>query len=359
MQRLPLYILPLVLGVLLSAPATAASRPAVPCPLPPDPPTEAQRKFHPGHYVAIGGGELRKGATPPTGPGITGVQLRYRWVDLERKSGSYDFRRIERDLEAASRLGLQLVVLLEDKTFDGEAPTPEDLRERHTLKGHRGYTAARWEPEVRDRLESLVARLGETFDCHPNFEGVGFQETALSLDRAALQAVGYTPEKYRDAQIDLLRSAAASLPRSRVFWYMNFLPGNQEYLGDIASAVAGTGVVMGGPDILPDNQALTRRTYPFYERFRGRLKLFGSMQHDSYRHRRADTFTSQGGYWSMEDLFLFARDRLHVDYVFWEYRTRRQPADARDWSEAREVIARYPTIRAPGAAKEDTRSTTP
>ena len=43
-------------------------------------------------------------------------------------------------------------------------------------------------------------------------------------------------------------------------------------------------------------------------------------------------------------MFLFARDRLHVDYLFWEYRTKRQPADSRDWNDAREVIARYPTF---------------
>ena len=58
-----------------------------------------------------------------------------------------------------------------------------------------------------------------------------------------------------------------SVPRSRVFWYMNFLPGRQDYIGDIASALVGTGVVMGGPDVLPDNPALARRVYPFYDKF--------------------------------------------------------------------------------------------
>jgi hypothetical protein len=149
----------------------------------------------------------------------------------------------------------------------------------------------------------------------------------------------------------MLRGAAAGVPRSRVFWYMNFLPGNQGYLDDIAHAVAGTGVVMGGPDILPENSALEQRVYPLYDRFRGRLKLFGSMQHDSYRHRRggdglgAAVKPGSTELWSMEDLFLFARDKLHVDYVFWEYRTRRSPPDSRDWSEARDVIVRHPELR--------------
>lgn len=47
----------------------------------------------------------------------------------------------------------------------------------------------------------------------------------------------------------------------------------------------------------------------------------------------------------MEDLFVFARDELHVDYVFWEYRTRRTPPDSRDWNEARDVIVRHPELR--------------
>jgi hypothetical protein len=47
----------------------------------------------------------------------------------------------------------------------------------------------------------------------------------------------------------------------------------------------------------------------------------------------------------MEDLFLFARDKLHVDYIFWDYHNQRVPPDSHDWDDAREVIARHPTIR--------------
>ena len=121
-----------------------------------------------------------------------------------------------------------------------------------------GYTTLRWDPYVNDRLKLLVTRLGAQFDCDPQFRGRGVSGISLGLDEAALTCLGYTPEKYRDALISLLRSASASVPRSRVFWYMNFLPGNQQYIGEIADAVIGTGVVMGGPDILPDNRALAQ-----------------------------------------------------------------------------------------------------
>jgi hypothetical protein len=324
-------------------PAQAACRAVAPQP-------DAERKFHPGHYVTIGRQELRSGVNVNAvlGPGVTGVQMRYAWADLEPEQGRYDFSQIERGLATVQRAGLQLVALIQDKSFNQEIPTPAYLQDRHTLRGKRGYTAVRWDPVVMERMERLVAALGKAFDCQANFEGIAFQETALSLDEATLRQSGYTPEKYRDAIERTLTAATRSLPRSRVFWYMNFLPGQQQYIAEIADRVAGTGVVMGGPDVLPDNPALTRRTYPLYERFSGRMKLFGSMQHDSYRHPRAAR--AQGGdeYWSMEDLFMFARDELHVDYLFWEYRTRRQPANSRDWAEAREVIARHPDFRRSG-----------
>ena len=311
---------------------------------------ETGRKFHPGHYVTIGRHELRSGinVNAVLGKGVTGVQMRYAWADLEPEEGRYDFAPIARDLETVSRAGLQLVAVIQDKSFNNEVPTPEYLRDQRTLRAKRGYTALRWDPVVVERMNRLVAELGEAFDCHPNLEGIGFQETALSLDEQTMQQAGYSPEKYRDAIERVLAGATRSLPRSRVFWYMNFLPGQQQYIAEIAENVAGTGVVMGGPDILPDNPALTRRTYPLYDRFSRRMKLFGSMQHDSYRHPRAARTQGDDEYWSMEDLFVFARDELHVDYVFWEYRTRRQPANSRDWAEAREVIARHPDFRRSG-----------
>ena len=319
---------------------------------------DAERKYHPGHYVSIGRAHLRKGVDTALGEGVRRLQLRYRWADLETQQDQYDFSAIERDLAAVARANLQLVVMIEDKSFQNESPLPAYLHERYGVESGRGYMAKRWDPYVVERMSKLVQAFGRRFDCNPNLEGVAFQETAIGLDPAQRRQHGYTPEKYRDALLTTLRNATVSLPRSRVFWYMNFLPAKQDYIADIASEVAGTGVVMGGPDILPDNQALKHRVYPFYEEFRGRMKLFGSMQNDSYRHPRGGGKVTgknapvQGGmaeagpqgYWSMEELYAFARDRLRLNYIFWTYRPNSQPPGSHDWSDAREVIARHPTL---------------
>jgi hypothetical protein len=338
------------LGVVqvVAAPTSSASVPAVTtCATPGAPVSESQRKFHPGHYVSVGRAELPDGIGSVLSKGVTGIQMRYRWADLEPAEGQYQFAAITRDLEAAKRAGTQLVAMVEDKSFTGDLPTPAYLQSKYTVRNsNQGYTAIRWDPYVNDRLKQLVTRLGAQFDCDPHFEGIAFQESSLSLDEGTLDATGYSPEKYRDALIGLLRSAAASMPNSRVFWYMNFLPRNQRYIGEVATAVIGTGVVMGGPDVLPDNRPLEQRAYPFYNEYRGRLKLFSSMQHNSFRHHHGggEGQSGSGDYWSMEDLFVFARDKLHVDYLFWDYHARRVPPDSHDWNDAREVIARHPTI---------------
>ncbi len=331
----------------LSSCVSYAAEPSASCPRLAVSLADVDRKFNPGHYVAVSRAEAGNLVTAAQTPGISGVQRRYRWSQLEPTPGVYDLRIIEADLTVAARAGVQLIALLEDKSFDGTKPTPPYLHGEHTLQAKRGHVAKRWDPYVLDRLIRLTEAIGQRFDCDPNFEGIALQETALSMDPADLRAAGYTADKYRDALIRLLQGATAGLQRSRVFWYMNFLPGGQQYLDDIAKAIAGTGVVMGGPDILPDNEALAQRVYPLYDRFEGQLKLFGSMQHDSYRHPRGKATPGLGKpeFWSMEELFLFARDRLHVNYVIWEYRTKRTPPDGRDWSEARDVIARYPELR--------------
>ena len=78
--------------------------------------------------------------------------MRYAWTELESPKGRYDFAAIERDLASASRAGLQLVAVIQDKSFNQEIPTPEYLRERLTLRAKRSYTAVRWDPVVVDRM---------------------------------------------------------------------------------------------------------------------------------------------------------------------------------------------------------------
>lgn len=299
------------------------------------------RKYHPGHYVALlseYGSQAYMASSLK--PGVQGFMKRYRWRDLEPTYGNYDFSEIRSDLAWTAAYGMRLIVMIEDKSFKAMKPTPAYL-DAYALRNTRGgYTLARWNPYVAGRMKALLVALGR-FDGNWNFEGVALQETALTLESWVLDAQGYTPEKYRDYYISNLTAAANSLPTSRVFWFMNYLPRNQSYIGTIANAVAGKGVAMGGPDVLPDDPTLQDMTYPYFDQFRYRMPLFGQVEGECYEslHKTCCYATK---YWTMPELFRFARDRLHVDYMFWSRVTQQTQWNSYDWYDALPVIENNP-----------------
>src|ERR1017187_9848131 len=287
-------------------------------------------KRHPGHYAAVNEADEIQSIRHLDEPALRGVSKRYYWADLEPSKNDYYLDAIKRDLGFLKGHNQQLVVFITDKTFRaGKNPLPSYLA-AYGLPNARGVTAMRWGPVVVGRFVALNRALARAFDDDPNFESVTFQESALMIGPELRREHGYTPEKYRDALIQMLTESNQAFRRSQVFWYMNHFEGGDEYLGDIAKALIGSRVVMGGPDILPYRRRL-KGTYQLYEKFNGRLPLFCSAQDDSYRHDKNDSRNVGNaavtrdlpppaeGYVPMEQIFLFARDKLHVDYLFWSY----------------------------------------
>jgi hypothetical protein len=337
---------------------------------------QPSRKNAPGHYMTIGDGDIRRGdyyrrvsGTKPNLlalPGVQGVQVRYQWRELETTQGTYTFgsvkatyptteRTVRADLWRCQQNNSRLIILIMDRTFDGTNPMPPYLAsdpqyvQQVTTTGGTGsgYSAVRWNATVQARFRALVAALGAAFDSHPNWYAVAFQETSTGLDADQRAATGYidsgTTNNYRDALIANLRSASDSFPTSRVFWYQNFFPtpATDYRIGEVADAVKGYangnhGIVMGGPDIMPDKTELATRCYPRYGAppvgSWGELPLFCSMQFDSYDHVHTTASTNAnpdprmpndrwalGDYWTMDQLFRFGRDSLHLNYVMWEH----------------------------------------
>jgi hypothetical protein len=305
-------------------------------------------KYHPGHYLSIEINQGQEAIRDSKRPGVVGVQKRYPWAELEPEPDRYDFSHVESDLTLAAKLGLQFVMFVEDKSFIDRRPTPEYLRDRTLRTKNGGWVAERWDPKVRDRFARLLKAIGARFDGHPAFEGIALQESALALPEQSYTEYGYTPELYRDALIDTLKNARTSLPSSQIFWYMNFLEGGGSYLADVAEAVVAYHIAMGGPDVIPDHPGLQRFAYPLYQRYAGRLTLFCSIQNAEYALRRRGESeglgVQSGQYWTLEELFAFARDRLHVQYLFWDRKTWRKPPDSYDWTDALEVIRKNPAF---------------
>ena len=299
------------------------------------------RKYHAGHYIVMGrGADTQALMDTALKPGVVGLIKRYTWRSLEPSQNVYQFAELKSDLAWATAHGMRLIVLIEDKTFSLERPNPAYLDSLTPRNRTGGYTVVRWSPTVVTRFNALVKAIGVQFDKNPNFEGIATQETALGLDSPVLKQFGYTPEKYRDAYINMLSAATVSLPTSRVFWLMNFLVGNQSYIGSIAAAVASKGVVMGGPDVWPDNKSLQSKVYPFYTQFQGKMPLFGQVENVCYSlpHMTKPAATK---YWTMLELYNYAMTKLHVNYMFWVRVTK---SVAYDWTDALKVIEAHPRL---------------
>jgi hypothetical protein len=303
------------------------------------------RKFNPGHYTVLlystGGQRYMDEAARQ--PGTRGIMKKYRWRDLEPTQGSYNLSGIQADLAWAQAYGMQLIIMIEDKTFKLERPNPAYLDSLTPRNRANGYTIVRFHPTVVTRYKALTTAIGQRFDSHPNFEGIAQQESALGLDGAVLQQFGYTPEKYRDALISSFGHALTAMPRSRVFWYQNYLVGNQSYIGTVAATLGPKGLVMAGPDVLPDKRSLVEKSYPFFEQFKDKMHLGIQVENICYMHLHA-TSGYATKYWTPNELFTYAKNRLHVDYMFW-VRIPKEPAvGAYDWYDAVKVIQANPVF---------------
>ena len=302
------------------------------------------RKFHVGQWIVMGeNASTQELMSQAIQPGVTGLVKRYTWRSMESSQGVYDFSELQSDLAWAAANGMRIIAMIDDKTFDGTKAGPAYLDNYEARNNMGGYTMVRWSPTVVTRFNALVKALGAQVDSNKNFEGIATQETAASLDPSVAKAFNYSPEAYRDAYINMLSAAAASLPTSRVFWFMNFLVGGQDYIAAIASAVAPLGVLMGGPDVWPDNQSLKSKVYPYYAQFYGKMPLFAQVENVCYSEPHM-TSGFKTKYWTMTELFDYARTQLHVNYMFWVRVTKASPADAYDWMNALPIIAANPTF---------------
>lgn len=308
------------------------------------PPPPGNRKFHTGHWIVMGrdaGSQVLM--QQAVKPGVVGVVKRYTWRSLEPTEGAYNFAEVASDLGWAAANGMRLIMIIEDKTFVPERPDPAYLDAYTPRNRTGGYTVVRWNPTVVTRFNALTKALGAQFDSNKNFEGIATQETSLGFDSQTLNAFGYTPEKYRDSYINVLTAATVNMPTSRVFWLMNFFVGNQGYIADIASAVETKGVVMGGPDVWPDNKSLQSKVYPFYTQFSGKMPLFGQVEDVCYSEPHM-TSGFKTKYWTMPELFSYARTSMHVSYMFWVRVTQASPSDSYTWDNALPVIAGTPNF---------------
>jgi hypothetical protein len=291
----------------------------------------------PRHYVFYG--LERERITEPAfveTPALVGAQLKYRWSELEQRRGEYDFSAIRHDLDLLKRQGKHLFIQLQDVSFVEAHPNipnylleePEfhggvaagyfhpDNDESRTVFG--SWVPRRWDPAVRARLIALVKELAAEFD--GKIAGINFAETSIDFASDTEPWEGYTPAGYYEGILDLMQSARAAFKKSDVLIYANFMPGDPAVSGDGKAYLKGIyrladslGVGVGGPDLLPKRWFQRQHSLPLIAA-RAKGTVAGMAVQDG---NLADYDRQTGKRVTVEELDAYARDPLHLDYLFW------------------------------------------
>ena len=283
----------------------------------------------PRNFVFIGGDAVADHADLLARSDIEGVQAIYSWRALEPEKDRYDFSSIETDLIEADRLGIKLFAQIQDRFFSPEARLlPRYLLEEPAYEGGlarqydnpgeskpvaQGWAAKQWNPALRARFQALLAALAERFD--GRLYGVNLPESAVDL---AGSDPSFTCDGYFDAQIENMTAARAVFTRTLVVQYVNFWPcewnNDQRYMERAFAAAATQGIGLGGPDIVPFRPGQMKNSYPFFNRYRGRLPIVAmAVQEPTLTYVNPET----GERFTQGEFVAFASDYLGVDVIFW------------------------------------------
>jgi hypothetical protein len=278
-------------------------------------------KWNPGHYMLP-----FRGDTPAQRaksfdalarePAIKGAQVRYTWAELEPRKGQYDFRAIENDLAQLQKRGKRLVIQVMDRGFKTDKPdafVPQYLLSEPeylggAVKTKTGYGVRAWDSTVMDREIALFEALGRRFDAEPFVEAIGGEETAPAF--GSQRPPDFDAQRLARELQRWITAVRAAWPHTTVLLYSNWLP---KGLKDVMETCARNRCALGGPDLLPPPDKGTD----------GDRILKGAAGGEDYRGRVPVAYAVQPASLGLKhsytpaELFGYAYDELHANYIFW------------------------------------------
>ncbi|HLP81052.1 MAG TPA: glycoside hydrolase [Nitrosomonas sp.] len=294
-------------------------------------------KWHPGHYYELVGqgsksdpsylnqvyGELQ------SHPSLRGVVIRYRWGELEKTKGVYNFSAIIKRLSEVAAKKKRLIILLETKSSTPDtkqtlvpayAKTAEydgGIYQMNTAVSGQGYGTKLWDPQVRDRMIALIQALGKRFNNEPYFEGIGFSESAMG--RSIKPITSAQVDNFYKNLLAMNKTLKASFPNTLSFQFLNY---PRDLLPTYINTFKQNGSALGNPDVFLEDPGLhfpgTQYAYPgvytYYPKLTGKIPLVVQVEKANYLNTRHD---NSGYRPSVTQLLNFARDELQVNYLFW------------------------------------------
>jgi hypothetical protein len=277
------------------------------------------KKWHPGHYLEVYHPDRPDEYDAAlNSPYIQGIQMRYRWRDLEPAKGHYNFSDIDRNLAEVRAKGKKLFIYLLDQDYWGKNCVPEYMTIDSIYNGGQVRKGTRsnprlWQPEVMDRYIELYQVIGARYDSDPAFEGIAGNEREIAARDST-----YTDRKYADQLMRLQVEIAKAFPRSLVFESLGWTP----YIEEIVQNVYNLGLGFTCSDlILPGNFKYKGRVwshswiYPFYTSMKGKVPMANSGQ--------VGLQASYGSGHSMDEIFDYAVGNnpggLHLTHMMWAF----------------------------------------
>jgi len=268
-------------------------------------------------------------------PDIGGVQVVYSWKSLEPALDQYDFSRVERDLAFLDALHRKLFIQIQDRFFEvrhrnvpqyllqdplytGGLVAQVDNAGENQPVGH-GWATQQWNPAVRTRYQRLLQALARKFD--GRVFGINLPESSIDID-IKHDRTGFSCDRYFAAELENIAFARKAFTKSQVVQYVNFWPcewdNDRKYMSRIFEFAQGHGIGLGGPDIVPYKKAQMKNSYPFFNEYRGRLRLVAmAVQQPTLTYTNPAT----GAAFTRAEFVAFAEGYLGVDIIFWSATT--------------------------------------
>lgn len=219
-------------------------------------------KWNPGHYMSIRSRHRDPAKELPwidaikNESTVRGALITWKWRDLEKSEGVYDFSSIDTYLSRLKALGTdkRLIIHVYDRAWSSATSTtvPEYLRSDPKYNGGEvpmanGVTALIWEQAVMERFIKLHEAMGKRYDADPAVDGIQFSETALSFSSQYPAPASFNNATHLTQIKRWITAMRASWPRSNIFMSTNYL-GTDTQMEELIKHCLSNQVFVGGPD---------------------------------------------------------------------------------------------------------------